>query len=735
MESSLLHFLRQRNIGEALISELEKDKIDTAVIPLMSDHDLEKYVPQFGDRVALVAFCRRNQPANNKAIDRKHLLEKVRSKIGNPPKKRKEKEDISAKLQGNVNAKKKDRRLELGWMNYELLSGTYKPIRTAKGGGTRHVTLERNTCMREIQILAENLFFPEGKSKYLKLEGLKHEMRDIQENVIDEECTIDELYEKTKVKSLRVYLCTRKKGEDIHDTESNAIILPPKESQTQTIGNPLQEYIQVYVLDEEWNSITTDKPEKIETTFDLVDSPIANQEEDTSGGVLIGDIVSEEEEIKTNTDLENTPIANQHEDRPGKVKRSTVSANEKIQTTTDLENIPAADQHEDHSGEVIPLTVLSNEMIQTTTDLENRHAANQYEDSFGEVFIGPNENEVFNLDDTLPQEERLPVVLEVRRGFCLTDLMSAFGDPSIMNKDMTIAMKLPNGSFEKGSGSGVFRDCLCEFWNEFYNRCTVGDTVKVPFLRHEYQIHEWQAIGRILVKGWPTAGYFPIRISLPFLEEALYCKTYSSIKESFLLYISKSDRQIIEGALNNFGSVEQDALIDVLDSHECHQIPTEENICSLVAQLGHKALIQTPMFVIECWRPVLKTIADTLNPQQLKEIVQQQVPTSKRVRELLRFPQLMNAAQTNVSKHLKRYVGELDEKGLQLFLRFCTGADVLFGSHITVHFIETSDFRCRPQASTCGCFLNLPINYQNYPDLRSDFNAILNSSVWVMDII
>uniref|UniRef100_A0AAV2KGL7 Uncharacterized protein n=1 Tax=Knipowitschia caucasica TaxID=637954 RepID=A0AAV2KGL7_KNICA len=76
MESSLLHFLRQRNIGEALISELEKDKIDTAVIPLMSDHDLEKYVPQFGDRVALVAFCRRNQPANNKAIDRKHLLEK-----------------------------------------------------------------------------------------------------------------------------------------------------------------------------------------------------------------------------------------------------------------------------------------------------------------------------------------------------------------------------------------------------------------------------------------------------------------------------------------------------------------------------------------------------------------------------------------------------------------------------------------------------------------------------------
>lgn len=282
---------------------------------------------------------------------------------------------------------------------------------------------------------------------------------------------------------------------------------------------------------------------------------------------------------------------------------------------------------------------------------------------------------------------------------------------------------------------GFFCDCLIEFWNEFYNQCTVGDTVKVPFLRHEYQIHEWQAIARILVKGWIAAGYFPIRFSLPFLEEALYCKTYSSIKESFMLYMSKSDRQIIEKALSTFGSVEQDTLLDVLDSHECHQIPTEENICALVTQLGHKALIQTPMFVIECWRPVLKPIADTLSPQQLKEIVEKQVPTSQRVREILKFPQSMNSTQDKVAKHVKRYIGELDEKGLQLFLRFCTGADVLFGSHITVNFIETTDFQCRPQASTCGCFLNLPVNYSNYPDLRSDFNAILNSSVWVMDII
>lgn len=82
MDTSLRHFLRQRNVDEALISELDKDKIDTAVILLMSDHDLA--IPHYGDRVALVAFCRRSQTTDKKQ-DRKQLLEKLRTKIGLPP--------------------------------------------------------------------------------------------------------------------------------------------------------------------------------------------------------------------------------------------------------------------------------------------------------------------------------------------------------------------------------------------------------------------------------------------------------------------------------------------------------------------------------------------------------------------------------------------------------------------------------------------------------------------------
>ncbi len=85
--------------------------------------------------------------------------------------------------------------------------------------------------------------------------------------------------------------------------------------------------------------------------------------------------------------------------------------------------------------------------------------------------------------------------------------------------------------------------------------------------------------------------------------------------ENFLQYVSKEEREILELALKSFESVDKDDPLDVSDAHDCHQLATEDNIARLVSQLGHKSLIQTRMFVISCWKPILKTLADTLYPQ------------------------------------------------------------------------------------------------------------------------
>ncbi|XDV33832.1 hypothetical protein PO909_004100 [Leuciscus waleckii] len=212
--------------------------------------------------------------------------------------------------------------------------------------------------------------------------------------------------------------------------------------------------------------------------------------------------------------------------------------------------------------------------------------------------------------------------------------MQAFSGPAMMDKEINIRMKLPNGQIEEGTGSGVFRDCLTEFWDEFYSRCALGVDVKVPFLRHEFQSDEWKAIARVLVKGWHAVKYFPIHLSLPFLEEALYGTAYSSVKDSFMHYVAKHERDVIEEAMADFNSADYESLLDVLDSNDCHQRPTEENLPQLLDQLGHKALIQTPMFVIESWRPILKDLASALPPQNLAKILQEQKPTPKRVKEI-----------------------------------------------------------------------------------------------------
>lgn len=56
----------------------------------------------------------------------------------------------------------------------------------------------------------------------------------------------------------------------------------------------------------------------------------------------------------------------------------------------------------------------------------------------------------------LPEPQSCPVTLIVRRGHCLTDLISAFKDPQIIASEVNIKMCIPNGELEQGEGSDVF---------------------------------------------------------------------------------------------------------------------------------------------------------------------------------------------------------------------------------------------------------------------------------------
>ena len=80
----------------------------------------------------------------------------------------------------------------------------------------------------------------------------------------------------------------------------------------------------------------------------------------------------------------------------------------------------------------------------------------------------------------------------------------------------------PQGNVERGVESEVSRDVYSLFWVEVSDSYVIGTDQWVPFVRHDLYIPEWEAIGRILIKGYLDSGHFPIVLSYCFVHYCLY---------------------------------------------------------------------------------------------------------------------------------------------------------------------------------------------------------------------
>ncbi|XP_049329571.1 uncharacterized protein LOC103025983 isoform X1 [Astyanax mexicanus] len=753
MDEELKSFLRKRNIEEECIQQLEKEKIDTSVIPLMADKDLAKYFPKAGDRVSVVAFCRQTDTSVDPKLRKESILARLRRRLsprdedtGTPSSKKRN------LWTGNKSAQKQQRRIEVGWMDFDAKDQRYKQVKSINGGGTRQLTVDKGTTVEEIRERAESLFFPNGVSKKKKLASFITEIQSSQIEVNSSD-TVIQLYEKSGVRLLRLYLCTKVRRdtptEDPEDQHSQPTVDLTGSEDEQQIGDGCEEDLDLEVIfgAGENDGVSLDDTIPCETPVEPPTVPelqiILSQTSEGPVPVIQGHeinqpqmpmatvpVILELEVFQSQMPVDPVPImpeleVNQPGDHVPAMSEVTMIQEPQLQdaSNTTVMNLV-------HVSAIPDVIRIQEPLVQAaldTTVLHPVHVLGTPELTMTELLHTP---EQLVPDYPEPAAE----TLIIRRGHCLLDLINAFKNPAILHSKVSIKMRLPNGKLEEGEGSGVLRDCLTEFWTEFYERCTLGMDVKVPLIRHDYQCDEWQAIGRIFVVGWFQARYFPVQLAAPFLEVVLYGTSASSLKDAFLQYVSAQEREILLNALKDFESVENDALLDALEAHECHQVPTKENLVPLLSQMGHKALIQAPMYIIECWRPIVEELANDVPPDALDGILKKKIPTGKAVKDLLFFPEEMNASQSLVARYLKRYISELDLHTLQLFLRFCTGSNLIDGP-ITVEFIETSDFQRRPQSHTCAKILKLPIGYQNYPDLRSDFNSILSSSVWVMDIV
>jgi len=96
------------------------------------------------------------------------------------------------------------------------------------------------------------------------------------------------------------------------------------------------------------------------------------------------------------------------------------------------------------------------------------------------------------------QEDHGVMSLTVRRSLICSDMIEHFKDTRAMNSSLVFTIVNERGDKEDGVGVGVERErCI----HCFGNKMTIGERERVPFIRHDHFIKEWEAVGRIPVKG------------------------------------------------------------------------------------------------------------------------------------------------------------------------------------------------------------------------------------------
>ena len=111
-------------------------------------------------------------------------------------------------------------------------------------------------------------------------------------------------------------------------------------------------------------------------------------------------------------------------------------------------------------------------------------------------------------------------------------MIEHFNNTRVMNSSLLFTVINERGGKEDGVGVGVEREVYSLFWKQFANSVMIGERGRVPFIRHDHFIKEWEAVGRILVKGYQSVSYFPLFLSKAFI---CYCLFDAEVPENILI--------------------------------------------------------------------------------------------------------------------------------------------------------------------------------------------------------
>ncbi|XP_078018787.1 uncharacterized protein LOC144458879 [Epinephelus lanceolatus] len=316
------------------------------------------------------------------------------------------------------------------------------------------------------------------------------------------------------------------------------------------------------------------------------------------------------------------------------------------------------------------------------------------------------------------------------------DLLAVFMDSSIIH--LTLKMDFVN---EKPiDDAGMSREVYTAFWEQFLEQCE-GETERVPRLRPDFCEAEWQAVGWIWVKGLLDHGVMPVRLSKAFILACIHgidSVDVDILMTSFLNYLPPVERSAVEKALQ--GTMEksdEEDLLDLFTRMGSHFLPPKNSMQPAIETMAHKAILQEPKYIVDCFSTPMALVQQKLSDKEsVLSLYESKKATGKRVLQLFETTKMVLSQREQATfNHLQRYVKNADQTKAEKILRFCTGSSVICVDKIMVCFNAETGLNRRPVAHTCGATLEVPCTYSSYPEFRTEFDNILSSNYFEMDIL
>ena len=353
------------------------------------------------------------------------------------------------------------------------------------------------------------------------------------------------------------------------------------------------------------------------------------------------------------------------------------------------------------------------------------------------------EENVNQIEEAAPLPDAPFKSVTIYRTNIRADLINVFNCPNILDFVLDVTVIDANGNEEKGKGKGVMLDVLTHFWQEFFTAYSAGSNEKTPFIRHDLQKPQWEAIGKIIVYGYRIHNYFPLKLSQITIATCLFgeeCLNNHFLMMSFRSYVAHDDREVLDKCLGEDFDPDDEEMLDFLSMWKCYKQPTKENIESIIFELAHQELVQKPRYIVNCWTPILMELKTDHDPafqtqETLSELYESRTPTAKKVIKLLKVSPL-DDMQRQTLNHLKKYIKSLEGKALERLLHFITGSDIICFPSIEVTFNNMSGKARRPVVHICGPLLELSTTYESYTDMAEEFTNIMREQQgWSFDIV